>query len=151
MRLRAVLVGALATACAQIAGPGSAATVGILDFVDADCCSISNSSKIQSDPIETAKTPLLADLQRSEGEPIAAPGDGPGESSDPITVNEVANDGSERAGDSLEPVAMALKDGGELDDSSPDAVSSVVAAEPSVLTRLLLVFADLRATVFGGP
>jgi hypothetical protein len=137
MRLRAVLAGALAVTCAQIAGPGSAATVGILDFVDADCCSISNGSKLQSDPVETARTPLLADLQRSEGEPI--------------TVNEVANDGSERAGDSLGPVVMALKDGGELDDNSPDAVSSVAAPEPSVLTRLLLVFADLRATVFGGP
>ena len=70
---------------------------------------------------------------------------------DPVTVNEVGNDGSERAGDSLGPDAVAIKESGGVGDDTPDGVSSVAAPEPSVLTTVLMIFADLRATVFGGP
>jgi hypothetical protein len=124
MRHRAALAGAALAlgAFALTAGLGSAATVGILPPVDAGCCSISDGSKFQNDP-----------------------------TGGPVTVNEVGNDGSERAGDSLGPDAVAIKESGGVGDDTPDGVSSVAAPEPSVLTRVLMIFADLRATVFGGP
>ena len=110
MRHRAALAGAALAlgAFALTAGPGSAATVGILSLVDAGCCSISDGSMFQNDP-----------------------------TGGPVTVNEVWNDGSERAGDSLGPDAVAIKESGGVGDDTPDAVSSVAAPEPSVLTRLL--------------
>jgi hypothetical protein len=46
---------------------------------------------------------------------------------------------------------MALRSGGESGDNAPDAIGSLAAPEPSTLTRLLIVFSDLRAQVFGGP
>ena len=46
---------------------------------------------------------------------------------------------------------MALRSGGESDDNPPAAVGSIADSEPSILTRLLIVFSDLRAQVFGGP
>ena len=46
---------------------------------------------------------------------------------------------------------MALRSGGESGDDAPDAIGSLAAPEPSTLTRLLIVFSDLRAQVFGGP
>jgi hypothetical protein len=45
---------------------------------------------------------------------------------------------------------MALRSGGESRDNAP-AVGSIVAPEPSILTRLLIIFSDLRAQVVGGP
>ena len=45
---------------------------------------------------------------------------------------------------------MALRSGGESGDDAPDAIGSLAAPEPSTLTRLLIVFSDLRAQVFGG-
>ena len=124
MRHRAALAGAALAlgAFALTAGPGSAATVGLLPLVDVGCCSISDGSKFQNDP-----------------------------TGGPVTVNEVGNDGSERAGDSLGPDAVAIKESGGAGDDTPDGVSSVAAPEPSVLTRVLMIFADLRATVFGSP
>jgi hypothetical protein len=149
MRHRAALAGALAAvACALIAGPASAATVGVLAFVDPSCCAIASGSKLQNDPAGTAGGEPVAALQRSNGNPIPSFDDRPSQFDDPETVGEAAT-GSERAGDSFGPEAIALKDGGELDANSPDGVSSVAAPEPSVLTRLLMMFGDLR--VFGGP
>jgi hypothetical protein len=150
MRHRAALAGALAAACALMAGPASAATVGVLAFVDPGCCAIANGSKLQNDPAGTAGGEPVAVLQRSNGDPIPSLDDRPSQFDDPETVGEAANR-SERAGDSFDPEAMAIKDSGELDDNSSDAVSSVAAPEPSVLTRLLMMFADLRVSVFGGP
>jgi hypothetical protein len=123
MRHRAALGGAALAlgALALITGPGSATTVEILSPAGMGCCAILDGSKIQNDP-----------------------------AGDPIT-NEAGNDGSEGAGDSLGPDAVALKESSGFDDTSPDAVNSVAAPEPSVLTRLLMIFADLRGTVFGGP
>ena len=46
---------------------------------------------------------------------------------------------------------MALRSGGESRDNAPAAVGSIVAPEPSILTRLLIIFSDLRAQVVGGP
>ena len=46
---------------------------------------------------------------------------------------------------------MALRSGGEAGDNAPAAVGSVADPEPSTLTRLLIVFSDLRAKIFGGP
>ena len=124
MRHRAALAGAAlaAGALALIAGPGSAATVEILSFADAGCCSISDGSNLEIDP-----------------------------ASDPAPVKEVANGEFERAADSLGPEAIAIKESGRAGDDIPDGVSSVAAEEPSVLTRVLMIFADLRATVFGNP
>ena len=45
---------------------------------------------------------------------------------------------------------MALRSRGESGDDAPDAIGSLAAPEPSTLTRLLIVFSDLRAQVFGG-
>jgi hypothetical protein len=45
----------------------------------------------------------------------------------------------------------ALTSGGESGDNSPAAVGSIGDSEPSILTKLLIVFNDLRAQVFGGP
>jgi hypothetical protein len=46
---------------------------------------------------------------------------------------------------------MALRSGGESGDNAPAAVGSIADSEPSILTKLLIVFSDLRAQVFGGP
>jgi hypothetical protein len=45
---------------------------------------------------------------------------------------------------------MALRSAGESGDNARDLIGSVAAPEPSILTRLLIVFSDLRAQVFGG-
>ncbi len=45
----------------------------------------------------------------------------------------------------------ALTSGVESGDNSPAAVGSIGDSEPSILTKLLIVFSDLRAQVFGGP
>ena len=81
----------------------------------------------------------------------------------PATVNEAgfdrpaASDHPEGGGGSLalggasasDP--MALRSGGESDDNAPDAIGSLAAPEPSTLTRLLIIFSDLRAHILGGP
>jgi hypothetical protein len=46
---------------------------------------------------------------------------------------------------------MALTSGGESDDNPPAAVGSIADSEPSILTKLLIVFSDLRAQIVGGP
>jgi hypothetical protein len=138
MRHGAALAGALAAGvCALIAGPGLAGTVEILAS-DPACCSISGGLNPQDQSAGTAK-----------GESPA--GDWPSESGDAGLANEVASGGSERAGDSLGPDAVAIKESGGAGDDPPDGVSSVAGPEPSVLTRVLMIFADLRATVFGSP
>ncbi len=149
MRHRAALAGALAAlACALTGGPCSAATVGIVAFADPpNCCSIADGSKLQTEP--AGREPVAA-LRKSAEEPIPYPVERLSQFDDPETLNELAS-GSERAGDSLGPEAMALKDGGELGDNSPDTVSSVADLQPSILTRLLVAFADLRATIFRSP
>ena len=126
---------ALAWACVLIAGPGPAATVGIA----------------QNDPAGTADGGGTAVPQTSNGEPKLSLDDRQSGSGDPVTVSDVANGGSERDGNSLGPEAVAVKESGGFDDNAPNAVSSAAGPEPSALTRLLMVFADLRATVFGGP
>ncbi len=147
MRHKAALAGAAlaAAASALVAEPSSAATIEILSLVDAGCCSVSDGSKLQTDP---AGTEAGAAQQRLNEDQVSLDG-GRGEADDPITANEVGRDRSEKAGDSLGPDAVALKVSAGLDDISPDAVSSVTAPEPSVLTRVLMTFADLRAAVLG--
>jgi hypothetical protein len=46
---------------------------------------------------------------------------------------------------------MAPRSGGESGDNAPAAVGSIDDSEPSILTRLLIIFSDLRAQVLGGP
>lgn len=149
MRHKAALAGAAlaAAASALVAEPSSAATIEILSLVDAGCCSVSDGSKLQTDPAGTEAGAAQQRLNEDQAPSLAG---GLGEAGDPITVNEVGRDGSEKAGDSLGPDAVALKVSAGLDDISPDAVSSVTAPEPSVLTRVLMTFADLRAAVLGG-
>jgi hypothetical protein len=101
----------------------------------------------------------------SWSETIAIPSqvDGGKASDVPATVNEAgfdrpaASDRPEGGADSLvlggsaasDP--MALRSGGESGDDAPDAIGSLAAPEPSTLTRLLIVFSDLRAHILGGP
>jgi hypothetical protein len=150
MSRRAALAGAAlaAGASALITVPASADTIEILSFLDAGCCSVSDGSKLQNGTVEgdPAGAP-----QRPTGEQVPALDDRRGEAGEPATVSEVVDDRFERAGDSLGPDAVALKVSNEAANDSPDGVSSVAAPEPSVLTRLLLIFADLRATVLRGP
>ena len=107
----------------------------------------------------------LVPLGASWSETITIPShvDGGKGSDVPATVNEAGfdrpatSDHPEGGADSLalggssasDP--MALRSGGESGDNSPDAIGSVAAPEPSTLTRLLNVFSDLRAQIFGGP
>jgi hypothetical protein len=46
---------------------------------------------------------------------------------------------------------MALRSGGESGDNAPGAVGAIADSEPSTLTRLLIIFSDLRTQVLGGP
>jgi hypothetical protein len=81
----------------------------------------------------------------------------------PVTVNEAGFDrpatsdrpeggaDSTALGGSSASDPMALRSGGESVDHAPDAVGSIADSEPSILTKLLIVFSDLRAQVFGGP
>jgi len=119
---RAALAGAALALAALplLAGPGSAGVVEIHSSVDRGCCTISNSSTLQSDP------------------------------GDRVTVERVWNDVPEKTGDRLGPDPFALKEiGGPAVNF--DAVSSVATPEPSVLTRLLMIFGDLRNTIFRSP
>jgi hypothetical protein len=153
MRHRAALFGAALTVggFSVIAGPSPAGTIGILSLVDAGCCSVSDGSNLQIDPDGVAKGKAFAVPQRSNGEPIPSLDDGQSEPGDPGTVNDLSNDGSASARDSLRPDAVSLEESGGSDDNAPDGASSVAAAEPSVLSRMLMLFADLRATVVRGP
>ena len=87
-----------------------------------------------------------------------------GQGSDvPATVNEAGldrpatSDHPEGGADSLalggssasDP--MALRSGGESGDNAPDAMGSLAAPESSTMTRLLIIFSDLRARILGGP
>ena len=103
-------------------------------------------------------------LGASWSETIAIPSqvDGGKGSDVPATVNEAGfdrpatSDHPEGGADSLalggssasDP--MALRSGGESGDNAPAAIGSIADPEPSTLTRLLIVFSDLRAQVFGG-
>jgi hypothetical protein len=133
MRHRAALLGAALAggAFALIAGPSSAGTIEILSLVDPGCCSVPDGPNLQIDSNGAAKDEAFAVRQRSNGEPVPS--------------LDISNDGSERAGDPLGPDAVSLKESGRSDDNTPDGASSMAAAEPSVLTRMLMIFADQRA------
>ena len=123
MSRRAALAGAALAlgALPILAEPGSAAIVEIHSPLDPECCSNSDGSMLQSDPAGGR-----------------------------ATVDKVSSDGPEETGGRLGPDPFALKEiGGSAGNF--DAVSSVATPEPSVLTRLLMIFADLRATVFRSP
>jgi hypothetical protein len=104
-------------------------------------------------------------LGASSSDTIASPSqvDGGKASGVPATVNETGfdrpatSDHPEGGADSLalggssasDP--MALRSGGESGDNAPDAMGSLAAPESSTLTRLLIIFSDLRARILGGP
>jgi hypothetical protein len=81
----------------------------------------------------------------------------------PATVNETGFDrpatsdhpeggaDSLALGDSSASDPMAPRSGGESGDNAPDAMGSLAAPESSTLTRLLIIFSDLRARILGGP
>ncbi len=46
--------------------------------------------------------------------------------------------------------ASSEANGGELGDNAPPVAGSIADPEPSMLTRLLIMFSDLRAQVVGG-
>lgn len=54
-------------------------------------------------------------------------------------------------GGSLASDPTAPRSGAESGDNTPAAVGSIADPEPSMLTRLLIIFSDLRAQVVGGP
>ena len=121
MSRRAALAGA-ALVLGAFVEPSSAGTVEIPSPLDPGCCSISDDSMLQSDPAGAR-----------------------------VTVDKVWNDRADNTGDPLELDAFALNETGGSGGNSLGAMSSVAAPEPSVLTRLLIIFADLRATVFRNP
>ena len=101
-------------------------------------------------------------LGASWSETIAIPSqvDGGKGSDVPATVNEPGPVMSEHPeggadslalGGSLASDPMALRSGGVSGDNPPAAVGSIADSEPSILTKLLIVFSDPRAQVFGGP
>ena len=104
-------------------------------------------------------------LGASWSETIAIPShvDGGTGSDVPATVNEAGFDrpttsdhpgggaDSLALGGSLASDSMAPRSGGESGDNAPTAIGSVAAPEPSILTRLLIIFSDLRTQAFGGP
>jgi hypothetical protein len=99
----------------------------------------------------------------SETVTIPSQVDGAKGSDVPATVNEASfdrpatSDHPEGGADSLalggasasDP--MASRSGGESGDNAPTAIGSVAVPEPSILTRLLIIFSDLRSHAFGGP
>ena len=151
MRRRAALAGALAGGlCASMTGPGSADTVTVVALLDP--ASLSNGSNLQNDAIWTAKGESLAVLRNLSEGPAPSDDARPGAAGvPPLILNEVAEDGSEKAGDSPGPGAASPREATELEDNSPDAVSALADPEPSFLTRLLMLFAELRVTIFGRP
>ena len=123
MSRRAAIAGAVLAlgALPLLAQPGSAAIVEIHSPLDPECCSNSGGSMQQRDPAGGR-----------------------------VTVDRVWSDGPEETGDRLRPDAFALKEiGGSAGNF--DAVSSVATPKPLVLSRLLMIFADLRNTVFRSP
>ncbi len=103
-------------------------------------------------------------LSASWPETIAIPSqvDGAKASGVPATVNEAGfdrpatSDHPEGRADSLASGGsstsdlMALRSGSES-GNAPDATGSLAAPEPSTLSKLLFIFSDLRAQVFGRP
>jgi hypothetical protein len=103
-------------------------------------------------------------LGASWSETISIPShvDGGTASEVPATVNEAGldrpatSDHSEGGADSLALGGSSASDptaprnSGESSDNAPAAVGSIVDSDPPILTRLLLIFSDLRAQVFGG-
>jgi hypothetical protein len=99
-------------------------------------------------------------LGASWSETVAIPSqvDGGQRSDIPSTVNATGfdhpatSDHLEGGADSLAlGGSSALRSGGESGDNPPATVGSIADSEPSTLTKLLIVFSDLRAQVFGGP
>jgi hypothetical protein len=138
MNCKAAIAGAaLAGMCAVAPGVGWSETIKIPSHVDGGCCLISAGSELQADLAATGKGEM--------GIP-AAGFDRPG-----------AGDHPEGDADSL-PVAAAFgpdavspRSGGRSGDNAPATVGAVADPEPSTLTRLLIVFGDLREQLFGGP
>ena len=97
-------------------------------------------------------------LGASWSETIAIPSqaDGGKGSDVPATVNEAGFD-RPATSDHPEGGADSLALGGSsasdpmAGDNAPAAVGSIADPEPSTLTRLLIVFSDLRAQIFGSP
>jgi hypothetical protein len=97
-------------------------------------------SDLQADPAPTGKGSGVPATANEAGFDRPATSDHPEGGVDSLAI-----------GPSSAPDAMAPSSGGESGDNAPDAVSSVADPEPSTLTRLLIVFSDLRAQIFGGP
>jgi hypothetical protein len=153
MRGRAALAGAAVAAgwLALMAGPSSASTVLILSSVDPSCCSIPDPSTPQYGSDGTPQAEAIAASPRSSAENIPPPDGWQTERSDSVTANDAANDESEKAGDSLGPDAVGLKESAGLNDNSPDGVNLAEASEASVLERVMMILTDLRAVVIRNP
>jgi hypothetical protein len=153
MRHRAALARAALTAAALTltAGPSSADAVLIPSLSDPGCCAISNASKLQTDPHATANGEAMVLSRISSAQSIASLDAGDRELSDTATVNDVARDGSEKAGDSLGPEAAASKESAGPDDNSAGGETVVAAPDESALSRLTTILTRLRAAIAPGP
>ena len=74
----------------------------------------------------------------------------------PATVNEAGFDRpatSDHPEGGADPLALGGSSASDpmAGDNAPAAVGSIADREPSTLTRLLIVFSDVRAQIFGSP
>jgi hypothetical protein len=103
---------------------------------------------------------VTAGASRSETITVPSHVEGGTGSDVPATVNEAGPATSDHPEGDADSLALGgssasdpttLRSGGESGDSALAAVGSIADPEPSILSRLLLLFSDLRAQVSGGP
>jgi hypothetical protein len=136
MNCKAAIAGAVlaAGACVVTPGAGWPETIKIPSQVDGGCCSTSAGSDPQHDPAATEKGSDIPGVDR------------PAASDHPEGDTGLPAIGASSAPDSLAPGS-----GSETRDHAQAVLGPVADPEPSTLTRLLIVFSDLRERVFGGP
>jgi hypothetical protein len=151
MRHRAALAGAaLAVGLVMAAGPSSADSVRILTPADPACCSISDASKLETDPDAAGNGEPVVISGTSGLQSIASVGAEQSESSDPATVQGVPKDGSEKLGDVLDPDATAGKESVGSDDAFGAGESLVPGSDESFLTRVVAILTRLGRMVAPG-
>ena len=151
MRQRAAPAGAaLAVGLVMVAGPSSAGSVRILTPADPGCCSVSDASKLETDPDAAANGEAVVKSGTSSPQSIASLDAVQSERSDPGTVEAVARDGSETAGDLLAPDEAAGKESVGSDDDFGDGQSVVAGSDESFLTRVVAILTRLGGVVAPG-
>ena len=148
MRQRAAPAGAaLAVGLVMVAGPSSAGSVRILTPADPGCCSVSDASKLETDPDAAANGELVVNSGTSGPQSIASLG---AEQSEPATIEGVAEDGSQKPGGLLDPDEAAGKESLGSDDDFGDGQSLVAGSDESFLTRVVAILTRLGGMVAPG-